>query len=132
YSAVLLVIDYRAVLLADLTAVALLDKVHSGFNSNLTLFNTIVYALLPLLWLIVLWGNGAYDRRYLGIGTDEFKRVVRASLIVASIVSFSAFASVVQPSRLSVATALVGAAVYISVLRYLARRVLYLLRTKGK
>jgi exopolysaccharide biosynthesis polyprenyl glycosylphosphotransferase len=132
YTGILLVLDYLAVLAADLTAVALLDKAQSGFSDNLGLFNAIVYAMLPLLWLIVLWGNGAYDRRYLGIGTDEFKRVVRASLIVAAIVSFSAFAFKVGLSRMSVAVALVGAAAYISILRYVARRVLYAMRTKGK
>jgi exopolysaccharide biosynthesis polyprenyl glycosylphosphotransferase len=132
YTMVLLVLDCLAVLLADLTAVSLLDKAQSGFSDNLGLFDAIVYALLPLLWMIVLWGNGAYDRRYLGIGTDEFKRVVRASLIVASIVSFTAFAFKVGLSRLSVAVALVGAAAYIAILRYVARRMLYMLRAKGK
>ena len=34
--------------------------------------------LLPLGWVLILWGNGAYDRRYLGLGPDEFKRVIRA------------------------------------------------------
>jgi exopolysaccharide biosynthesis polyprenyl glycosylphosphotransferase len=132
YTLVLLVLDYLAVLLADQTAVALLDKAQSGFSHNLGLFDAIVYALMPLLWSIVLWGNGAYDRRYLGIGTDEFKRVVRASLIVASIVSFTAFAFKVDLSRLSVAVALIGAAAYVSILRYMARRVLYVLRGKGR
>lgn len=131
YAGILLVLDYLAVLLADLTAVALLNKAQSGFTHNLGLFNAIVFALMPLLWMLVLWGNGAYDRRYLGIGTDEFKRVVRASLIVASIVSFNAFAFKVDLSRLSVATALIGAAAYVSLLRYGARRVLYTLRAKG-
>lgn len=134
YATILFFVDWLAVLLADLTAVALLHtgKAHSGFADNLGLFDAIVFALLPLLWILVLWANGAYDRRYLGIGTDEFKRVVRASLIVASIVSFAAFAKKADLSRLSVAVALVGAGVYISILRYVARRVLYFCRTKGK
>jgi exopolysaccharide biosynthesis polyprenyl glycosylphosphotransferase len=132
YAFSLLILDYLAVLLADLTAVALLAKAPSGFNANLSLFNTIVYGLMPLLWTIVLWGNGAYDRRYLGIGTDEFKRVVRAALIVVAIVSFTAFARKVDLSRLSVAVALIGAAVYLAVLRFAARRVLYHVREQGK
>jgi exopolysaccharide biosynthesis polyprenyl glycosylphosphotransferase len=132
YAAALLGLDYIAVLLADVTAIALLDKAPSGFNHNRGLFNAIVYLMLPLLWLIVLWGNGAYDRRYLGIGTDEFKRVVRTSLIVAAIVSFTAFAKKADVSRLSVAVALVGAACYVSILRYGARRTLHLYRQQGK
>ena len=50
-----------------------------------------MFVLLPLGWLAVLWGHGAYDRRYLGMGTDEFKRVVRASVTVLALVSFLAF-----------------------------------------
>ena len=32
----------------------------------------------------MLWGNGAYDRRYLGIGTDEFKRVTRTAVTLTA------------------------------------------------
>jgi exopolysaccharide biosynthesis polyprenyl glycosylphosphotransferase len=132
YAAILIVVDYVAVVLADLTASTQLDQATSGFKDNPDLFHAIIYALLPLAWLIVLWGNGAYDRRYLGIGTDEFKRVSRASLVMAAIVSFMAFSfKQTNLSRLSVAVALIGAAVYISILRYFARRMLYLARRRG-
>jgi exopolysaccharide biosynthesis polyprenyl glycosylphosphotransferase len=133
YAAVLLILDYGAVVLADLTATTQLARATSGFTHRAALFHALVYALLPVAWLIVLWGNGGYDRRYLGIGTDEFKRVSRASLVIAAIVSFIAFATQQggNLSRLSVAVALIGAAVYISILRYLARRVLHLIRRKG-
>ncbi|GAA5189318.1 sugar transferase [Rugosimonospora acidiphila] len=129
YAGILLVLDCAGVILANLTAISLLNKANSGIAP--VLFNLLVYLLLPLAWLIVLWGNGAYDRRYLGIGTDEFKRVSRGSLMMAAVVSFTAFAGKAQLSRLSVAVALVGAAVYISILRYIARRVLYVVRRKG-
>jgi exopolysaccharide biosynthesis polyprenyl glycosylphosphotransferase len=131
YASALIVLDYVAVVLADLTATTQLDQANSGFQNNAGLFHAMVYVILPVAWLIVLWGNGGYDRRYLGIGTDEFKRVSRASLMVAAGVSFTAFALKASVSRLSVAVALVGAAVYVSLLRYLARRVLHLVRRKG-
>jgi exopolysaccharide biosynthesis polyprenyl glycosylphosphotransferase len=129
YAGILLVLDYAAVILANLTAITLLNKANSGIAP--VLFNLLVYLLLPLAWLIVLWANGAYDRRYLGIGADEFKRVSRAALTMAAIVSFTAFAKKAQLSRLSVAVALVGAAVYISLVRYLVRKALHLVRRKG-
>jgi exopolysaccharide biosynthesis polyprenyl glycosylphosphotransferase len=131
YAAALIVADLVAVVLADLTATTQLDQANAGFQHQATLFYVVVYVLLPVAWLVVLWGNGGYDRRYLGIGTDEFKRVSRASLMVAAVVSFTAFALKASVSRLSVAVALVGAAVYVSVLRYLARRVLHVLRRRG-
>jgi exopolysaccharide biosynthesis polyprenyl glycosylphosphotransferase len=131
YAAALILVDLAAVVLADLTATTQLDQANAGFQHQATLFHVVVYVLLPVAWLAVLWGNGGYDRRYLGIGTDEFKRVSRASLMVAAVVSFTAFALKASVSRLSVAVALVGAAVYLSVLRYLARRVLHVLRRRG-
>jgi exopolysaccharide biosynthesis polyprenyl glycosylphosphotransferase len=131
YAALLIALDFVAVVLADLTATLQLDQANSGFQNNAGLFRLMVYLLLPVVWLVVLWGNGCFDRRYLGMGTDEFKRVSRASLMVAAVVSFTAFSFKAQVSRLSVAVALVGAALYISVLRYLARRILHLLRRRG-
>ena len=42
------------------------------------------YALLsvifPLLWVVTLWLSGAYDVRYIGTGSDEFRRVLNAGL----------------------------------------------------
>jgi exopolysaccharide biosynthesis polyprenyl glycosylphosphotransferase len=131
YAALLVAADFVAVVLADLTATLQLDQANSGFQHHAGLFRLMVYLLLPVVWLVVLWGNGCFDRRYLGMGTDEFKRVSRAALMVAAVVSFTAFSSKAQVSRLSVAVALVGAALYISVLRYLARRALHLLRRRG-
>jgi exopolysaccharide biosynthesis polyprenyl glycosylphosphotransferase len=131
YAIALIILDYLAVVLADLTATTQLDQANSGFQHHAGLFPLVVYLLLPVAWLIVLWGNGGYDRRFLGIGTDEFKRVSRASLMVAAVVSFTAFSLKASVSRLSVAVALVGAAIYVTLLRYLARRVLHLLRRRG-
>ena len=131
YAAVLVVGDLIAVGLASLTATSQLSKAASGFRDQPGLFRVIAYVLLPLTWIIVLWAHGAYDRRYLGIGTDEFKRVVRAAITVAATVSFVAFATTVLLSRLSVAVALVGALVYICIFRFVARRVLHLVRGRG-
>src|SRR5262249_42924507 len=131
YAALLVLFDYGATVLASATARATLDKAVSGFQTDLGLFNLIAYLLLPLGWLPVLGAHGAYARRYLGVGTDEFKQVVRASWTMIAIVSFLAFATKTDLSRLSVGIALVGALVYILALRYAARRLLYLARGHG-
>jgi exopolysaccharide biosynthesis polyprenyl glycosylphosphotransferase len=127
---VLVVLDYVAVVLADLTAISTLNQANAGFQKNHGLFMLIAYVLMPIGWCVVLWGHGAYDRRYLGVGTDEFKRVVRASWTVVAIVAFAAFASKTDVSRLSVGVALVGGLSYAVALRYLARRALYALRER--
>lgn len=134
YTLILLVLDFTAAVLASYTSISLFEKATAGFNvkeHNANWFHTVTYLLLPLGWLIVLWANGAYDRRYLGLGTDEFKRVVRASVTVAASVSFLAFATKTDLSRLSVATALLGAMFLILLERCLARLVLHLIRKRG-
>jgi exopolysaccharide biosynthesis polyprenyl glycosylphosphotransferase len=135
YTAALLLLDFAAAALASWTAVSVFAQAAAGFGEHAdresAWFNVVAYVLLPLGWLILLWGNGAYDRRYLGLGTDEFKRVVRASVAVAATVSFLAFATKTDLSRLSVGFALVGAVLYILVVRYLARHVLHLIRRRA-
>jgi len=131
YAIALIIADLVAAALASLTATSQLSRATSGFHDVPGLFRVIAYVLLPLGWVIALWAHGAYDRRYLGMGTDEFKRVVRASITIAATVSFLAFANKLDLSRLSVAVAVVGALVYISVLRFIARRVLHLVRGRG-
>ena len=130
YAAILVVLDLGAAALASLTAAANLPKADSGFQNSPELFGLVAFVLLPAMWLLVLWGHGAYDRRYLGAGTDEFKRVVRASWTVVAIVAFAAFAFKVDVSRFSVGAALIGGLVFVLLLRYAARRALALARTK--
>ncbi|HEX5542013.1 MAG TPA: sugar transferase, partial [Micromonospora sp.] len=131
YTLVLLVLDFTAAIVASLTADLRFEQASSGFSSESpTWFLTVAYLLLPLGWLILLWGNGAYDRRCLGLGTDEFKRVARASVAVTATVSFLAFATKTAPSRYTVGTALLSAAVLILLGRLAARATLHKIRQR--
>lgn len=131
YAVALIVLDLVATVLASFTVISLFAKADSGFQHNRAFFTLVAYLLLPLGWLVILWSHGVYDRRYLGVGTDEFKRVFRAAVTVAATVSFVAFATKTQVSRSSVGVALVGALVYVLIGRYLARRVLIMIRGRG-
>ncbi|HEX6872222.1 MAG TPA: sugar transferase [Micromonosporaceae bacterium] len=132
YAVSLILIDYAATALASYTAISLFAQADAGFQHAPEVFTAVAYLGLPLGWLIILWSHGAYDRRYLGVGTDEFKRAFRASITAAATVSFLAFAFKIDLSRLSVATALVCALAYVMVGRYLARRTLVLARGRGR
>ncbi len=133
YTAVLIVLDLVAAALASFTAISMFEQANSGFrNHEPELFIGIAFVGLPLLWLMILWGHGAYDRRYLGIGADEYKRVFRASITAAATVSFLAFATKTDLSRLSVGTAVIASLVYVVIGRYLARRILVSVRRRGR
>ncbi|WP_213451236.1 sugar transferase [Rhizomonospora bruguierae] len=134
YTAVLVALDFGAAALASYFAITSFAQAMAGFtkgHDDLFWFRMVAYVLLPLGWLIALWGHGAYDRRYLGIGADEFKRVVRAAITVTASVSFVAFAKKIDLSRLSVGTALIGALVFILLLRYGSRLILHLVRRRA-
>jgi len=131
YILLLVLLDYTAAALGSLTSVSLWEtKAETGIAPEAWIFESVAYIMLPLCWLILLWGNGAYDRRHLGIGADEFKRVVRAAVAVLATVSVVAFGFRSQPSRWSVATAVLGALLYMLILRGLARRLLHLVRRR--
>src|SRR3989440_221818 len=134
YAVVLLFLDYAAVALANLVTISFYEKAPSGFQGLRPLFDLIAYVFLPLAWLVVLWGNGAYDRRYLGIGTDEFKRVMRTTVTLTATLSLLAFLTqkAGQLSRLSVLFSMLGGLFFIAVFRYGARRGLSLVRRKGR
>ncbi|HZN17435.1 MAG TPA: sugar transferase [Micromonosporaceae bacterium] len=135
YIAALLVFDYAAAALASFLAISLFTQAISGIGTagnGTAWFYTVAYLLLPLGWLVVLWGHGAYDRRYIGMGTDEFKRIFRASLMMVAIVSFLAFSTKADLSRLSVSTALLGTLSFVVIARYAARQVLYAGRKRGQ
>jgi exopolysaccharide biosynthesis polyprenyl glycosylphosphotransferase len=132
YASALVVFDYAAAALGSYTAISLYTKAESGFQHAPKTFTLVAYAFLPLAWLIVLWGHGAYDRRYLGVGTDEFKRVFRASVTVTALVSFVVFSTNFSPSRVSVGLALLSSMLYVLVVRYAARRILVIIRGHGR
>jgi exopolysaccharide biosynthesis polyprenyl glycosylphosphotransferase len=131
YILVLLLLDYLASSLGSLTSVSIWEsKAATGIASKEWIFESVAYILLPLCWLVLLWGNGAYDRRHLGIGADEFKRVVRAAVAVLATVSVVAFGFRAQLSRWSVATAVTAALVYMLITRGFARRLLHVVRRR--
>ncbi|ADD46003.1 exopolysaccharide biosynthesis polyprenyl glycosylphosphotransferase [Stackebrandtia nassauensis DSM 44728] len=146
YVLLLLAFDYMAALIASVLTVSVISRfsdlidtpaagfyvVRDGVSSISPMFYIVAYWLLPLTWVLVLWGNGAYDRRYLGIGTDEFKRVVRSAAIIVSVVAILTVFTKTNVSRAALFTALGVAFINISLLRFGARRVLHSLRAKGR
>jgi len=131
YAATLIVFDVVAALLASFTALQY-SKAAAGFNDTRVTFMLVAFLFLPLAWVVVLWGHGCYDRRYLGVGADEFKRVFRAAVTVTAIVSFIVFSTSFSPSRLSVGIALLSGLLYVLFGRYLARRALMVFRGRGR
>ena len=138
YTLVLIVLDIVSTVLASWIAATFLEKARTGFPDNRhllflegeQLFFAFAFVVLPLGWLVLLWANGSYDRRYLGLGSEEYKRVVRTSVTVVACVSLLAFATKTQLSRGTVATVSVCAVGFILFFRVLARQVLHVARRR--
>lgn len=88
----------------------------------------IPYGILPLIvppvWVAALWLGGSYDIRCLPSGTDEYRRVVNASIWVLGCVGFTAFALQANISRAIVALAFPAITLATGVGRALARALL--------
>ncbi|WP_229067395.1 sugar transferase [Actinoplanes sp. DH11] len=137
YTFALVIVDLASALVASYIADSFLEKSKSGFINRswlfldgIELFNFFAYVVLPLGWLLLLWTNGTYDRRYLGLGSEEFKRVVRTSVTVVAGVSLLAFATKADLSRGTVATVSLSALVLILMNRVMARQVLHFSRRR--
>jgi len=91
-----------------------------------------VVALFPLAWLASLALARGYEARYLGLGGDEFKRVLTGGVWLTAAVSFVAFTAKLPLSRTFVGIALPAATALTLLGRFGARRVLQNLRRQGR
>ena len=137
YTLILVCLDLLSTVAASWIAATFLEKARSGFRNRHLLFLHdeqmfffFAFILLPIGWLILLWANGTYDRRYLGLGSEEYKRVVRTSVTVVAGVSLLAFSTKTQLSRGTVFTVSVCALCFILYFRVMARQVLHVARKR--
>ncbi|MBA3488267.1 MAG: sugar transferase, partial [Longispora sp.] len=136
YSASLTLCDFVVAGAASAITIASLPTAASGFvqrgGSVPVWFYIIAYLLLPLCWVLVLWAHGAYDRRYVGAGSDEHKRVLRAFWTVVALVAFTVMSTKTDTSRKSVGVVLLAALFLIILSRTLIRWMLYAARRRGR
>jgi exopolysaccharide biosynthesis polyprenyl glycosylphosphotransferase len=127
YQALLVVLD----LVAVFTACVVASSAHFG---DITQSGTSarIAVTLSLGWIAALAVNRAYEGRFVGVGPDEFARVLRAALHLAAVL---AFASCITRSDLvrSYVFVLLGGSLPLDVLsRYAARKWLHRRRLQGR
>jgi exopolysaccharide biosynthesis polyprenyl glycosylphosphotransferase len=88
--------------------------------------------VLPVLWIAALWLAGAYDVRFIGIGSDEFRRVLNAGVSLTAAVAIFSYAINIEVSRGYVVIALPSVTLIDLVARYAARKRLVRRRMHGK
>ncbi|MCZ2817745.1 sugar transferase [Modestobacter sp. VKM Ac-2984] len=118
----------EALIAASAAAVVLLA--HDGPVVGSVLF----WAGLSLVvaWPALLAVTGAYEERWFGVGSDEFRRVGRAGLLLLAGMGFLSYAAQLDLSRALVVLAVPALTGATLVERYAARRVLHRRRMAGR
>ncbi len=88
-------------------------------------------ALVPV-WPLLLWACGAHAERVFGTGSDEYRMVGRAGLILLAVVGFVSYAADLDLSRALVVVGVPALTLTTLVWRYVARCHLRRLRARGR
>ncbi|GAC1611905.1 MAG: sugar transferase [Mycobacteriales bacterium] len=91
-----------------------------------------IAALLGLAWWAVLALSRCYESRFVGSGTEEFRRIGNASVRVVAVVALVCFAFKLDVARGFVAIVLPLGLVFLLTARYVARVLLYRARRAGR
>jgi exopolysaccharide biosynthesis polyprenyl glycosylphosphotransferase len=86
---------------------------------------------MPVLWLAALALAGAYDTRFFGVGTDEFRRVVNTGVCLTAAVAIVSYASKTEVARGYVVVSLPSLTVFDLLVRYWLRKRLHHLQALG-
>ena len=127
--------DYlRRAAIADFTCagVAVFVAAQLRFGSGVTSLYVGLSITLPLLWPGVLWLAGAYDVRFIGTGSDEFRKVLNAGVSLIAAVAIFSYAVRMELSRGYLLLSLPGLTVLDLCARYSMRKWLHKMRRTGR
>ncbi len=91
-----------------------------------------VYLALPVLWIAALWLAGAYDARFIGAGSDEYRKILNAGVSLTAAVAIFSYASNLELSLVYVVIALPGMTLLDMATRLALRKRPHRRRTAGK
>ena len=92
----------------------------------------VVAALMVPAWVLTMALGGAYERRSLGSGSEEYRRVFDAAVRFLGVVAIVAFVFKIDVARAFVAIAIPLAGILTLLVRYLLRRSLHRQRGRGR
>ena len=88
--------------------------------------------IVGVAWVGVVAASGGYDRRIIGLGTEEFRRIGNAAVRMLALLVILGFAIKADTSRSVVAFSVVGMGLLTLFLRWVSRRVLHYDRRRGR
>ena len=127
--------DYlRRAALADLgcAVVGVLAAAELRFGDHVTATYLALSLALPLFWLAAVWLAGGYDVRFIGIGSDEFRKVLNAGVGLTAVIAIMSYAINIELSRGYLLIALPSTTLLDLVSRYALRKRLHRMRASGR
>jgi exopolysaccharide biosynthesis polyprenyl glycosylphosphotransferase len=123
----------RQVAVADFSAavVAVIAAVGVRFGVSPNARYLVLSLALPVVWIITLRVFGAYEWRFLGTGSDEFRRVLNAGLSLTGALALISYAVNNELSRLYLVISMQVIVVLDLVVRMTLRKRLHRLRRRG-
>ncbi len=124
----------RQVAIADFSAavVAAIAAVGVRFGVQPNDRYLILSLALPVVWIITVRVFGGYEWRFLGTGSDEFRRVLNAGLSLTGALALISYAVNNELSRLYLVISMQVIVVLDLVVRYALRKRLHRLRREGQ
>lgn len=120
-------VDLLCMLIATSLAVGIR---FSSANSRPTAYVAITF-ILPMLWVVTVRLCGGYEPKFIGVGSDEFRRVLNAGLSLTAAVATASYVTRFELARTYVAIALPTATLLNLFARYWLRKRLHARRTSG-
>jgi len=122
YTASVVLADGVAALMAALVAI-------TAFPSP---FNHWAIGLFPPAWVAALAMGRTYEHRFVGNGSEEYKRLFHTSVVFLAVVGTLAYAFHIELTRGVVVVGLPSAMVLSLVVHWVARQILHALRRHGR
>ena len=124
----------RQVAIADFSAavVAAIAAVGARFGAHPNDRYLLLSLTLPLLWMIAVRVFGGYERRFLGVGSDEFRRILNAGLSLTGALALISYAVNNELSRVYLVVSMQVIVVLDLLVRYALRKRLHRRRAQGQ
>jgi len=126
--------DYlRKAALADLgcAVVGVFAAVQLRFGNHLTATYVALSLALPLLWVAAMGLAGGYEARYIGTGSDEYRKVLNVGVSLTAAAAIFSYMLNTELARGYVLIALPCATVFDLFARYALRKHLHEVRARG-
>jgi exopolysaccharide biosynthesis polyprenyl glycosylphosphotransferase len=124
----------REVVLADLGCgvLGVFMAAQIRFGNEVTSTYLALSLALPVLWIIALWLAGAYDVRFIGTGSDEFRKILAAGVSLTAALAIFCYGINFELSRAYVVIALPSVTLLDLLARFTLRKQLHRRRAAGQ